>query len=250
MQLDDQANPAAKILPDAQSKLTKKEQVAEMFNDIAGKYDFLNHLLSMGIDRGWRKKAIAEIAQISPERILDVATGTGDLAIAASRIGPKKITGIDIAGQMLEVGRKKIAQKNLQHMITLQKGDSEALPFATGEYDAVICAYGVRNFENLEAGLKEMSRVMRTGGRLAILEFSRPKGFPVKQVFSFYFKYILPALGKLVSKHSRAYTYLNESAMVFPEGKIFCQTLERCGFKNAKARPLTLGVTTLYTATK
>jgi demethylmenaquinone methyltransferase/2-methoxy-6-polyprenyl-1,4-benzoquinol methylase len=151
---------------------------------------------------------------------------------------------------MLEVGRKKIAEKNLSGTITLQKGDSEALPFATDEFDAVVCAYGVRNFENLETGLQEMSRVMRPGGKLAILEFSKPKDFPVKQVFSFYFKYILPTLGKLVSKHSRAYTYLNESAMAFPEGKVFCQTLERCGFKQAKAQPLTFGVTTLYTASK
>ncbi len=221
-----------------------------MFNNIASKYDFLNHFLSMGIDRGWRKKAIAEIAQIRPKHILDVATGTGDLAIAASKIGPQKITGIDIAEQMLEVGRKKIAEKNLDKIIQLQKGDSEALPFSTDGFDAVICAYGVRNFEHLEVGLAEMSRVMRPGGKLAILEFSKPKTFPVKQLFSFYFKYILPALGKMVSKHSRAYTYLNESAMAFPEGKVFCQTLERCGFKNAKARPLTLGITTLYTATK
>jgi demethylmenaquinone methyltransferase/2-methoxy-6-polyprenyl-1,4-benzoquinol methylase len=250
MQLEDQTNPAAKIVPDAQSNLSKKEQVAEMFNNIAGKYDFLNHLLSMGIDRGWRKKAIAEIAKVKPGNILDVATGTGDLAIAAASLNPKKITGVDIAEQMLEVGRKKVAERGLTHIITLQSGDSEAMPFATDSFDAVTCAYGVRNFEHLEAGLKEMSRVMRPGGKLAILEFSKPKAFPFKQTFQFYFKYILPTLGKMVSKHSRAYTYLNESAMAFPEGKVFCQTLERCGFKDAKARPLTLGITTLYTATK
>jgi len=221
-----------------------------MFNDIAGKYDFLNHLLSMGIDRGWRRKAIAEIAKVKPGNILDVATGTGDLAIAAASLNPQKITGVDIAVQMLEVGKKKIAERALAHIITLQKGDSEAMPFATDSFDAVTCAYGVRNFEHLEAGLKEMSRVMRPGGKLAILEFSKPKAFPFKQLFQFYFKYILPALGKMVSKHSRAYTYLNESAMAFPEGKVFCQTLEKSGFKEAKARPLTLGITTLYTATK
>lgn len=250
MKLEDQTNPAAKIVPDAQSNLSKKEQVAEMFNNIAGKYDFLNHLLSMGIDRGWRKKAIAEIAKVKPGNILDVATGTGDLAIAAASLNPKKITGVDIAEQMLEVGRKKVAERGLTPIITLQSGDSEAMPFATDSFDAVTCAYGVRNFEHLEAGLKEMSRVMRPGGKLAILEFSKPKAFPFKQVFQFYFKYILPTLGKMVSKHSRAYTYLNESAMAFPEGEVFCQALERCGFKDAKARPLTLGITTLYTATK
>lgn len=247
---EDQTNPAAGILPDTGSNLSKKEQVADMFNNIAGKYDFLNHFLSMGIDKGWRKKAIAEIARVQPKNILDVATGTGDLAIAASTLQPKNITGIDIAEQMLEVGRKKITDKNLSHLIVLQKGDSEALPFADNSFDAVTCAYGVRNFEHLEAGLKEMSRVMRPGGKLAILEFSRPRHFPVKQVYTFYFKYILPAFGKMVSKHSRAYTYLNESAMAFPEGKIFIEILKRCGFQEPKARPLTFGITTLYTATK
>ncbi len=238
------------VLPDSQSTEGKKAQVADMFNNIAGKYDFLNHFLSMGIDKGWRKKAIAEIARVQPKNILDVATGTGDLAIAASKLQPQHITGVDIAEQMLEVGRKKLQQQGLDKMITLQSGDSEAMPFANSSFDAVTCAYGVRNFEHVEAGLKEMNRVMRTGGKLAILEFSHPKAFPVKQLYRFYFKYILPALGKVVSKHSRAYTYLPESVMAFPEGNVFCQMLEKCGFKDAHARPLTFGVTTLYTATK
>ncbi|OJW97833.1 MAG: bifunctional demethylmenaquinone methyltransferase/2-methoxy-6-polyprenyl-1,4-benzoquinol methylase [Bacteroidetes bacterium 43-93] len=221
-----------------------------MFNNIAGKYDFLNHFLSLGIDKGWRKKAIREIQAVHPKQILDVATGTGDLAIAASQLKPEKITGVDIAEQMLEVGRKKIASQQLSGMITLQAGDSESMPFANNAFDAVTCAYGVRNFEHLEAGLKEMCRVMRPGGKLAILEFSHPKKFPIKQIYKFYFRYILPTLGKLVSKHSTAYTYLPESVMAFPEGKVFCETLVRCGFKDAKARPLTFGITTLYTATK
>lgn len=221
-----------------------------MFNNIAGKYDFLNHFLSLGIDKGWRKKAIASIASIQPQQILDVATGTGDLAIAATKLQPQHITGVDIADQMLEIGRKKIAGLGLAHMISLHSGDSEALPFADSHFDAVTCAYGVRNFENLEAGLKEMSRVMRPGGRLAILEFSHPRRFPVKQLYAFYFRYILPTLGRLVSKHSSAYTYLPESVRAFPEGKVFTEMLNRCGFKEAKARPLTLGITTLYTATK
>jgi demethylmenaquinone methyltransferase/2-methoxy-6-polyprenyl-1,4-benzoquinol methylase len=157
---------------------------------------------------------------------------------------------VDIADQMLEVGRKKIAAKNLSDIITLQTGDSEAMPFATGEFDAVMCAYGVRNFEHLEAGLKEMNRVLRTGGKLVILEFSHPSGFPVKQAFQFYFRYILPTLGRLVSKHGRAYTYLPESVMAFPQGRDFCNILEQCGFKTANARPLTFGITTLYTAFK
>ncbi len=221
-----------------------------MFNNISGRYDFLNHFLSLGIDKGWRKKAIAEVAKANPKNILDVATGTGDLAIAAAALKPNRITGLDIADQMLEVGRKKIAAQNLSGMISMQSGDSEAMPFATGEYDVVMCAYGVRNFEHLEAGLTEMCRVLRPGGKAVILEFSHPARFPVKQAYLFYFRYILPSLGKLLSKHSRAYTYLNESVMAFPEGKRFCDILTRCGFKDAKARPLTFGVTTLYTAFK
>lgn len=243
-------NPAARVVPDAGSKLSKKEQVADMFNNIAGKYDFLNHFLSLGIDKGWRKKAIAEIAKVQPKTILDVATGTGDLAIAASKLNPEKIIGIDIAAQMLDVGRQKLKEKGLTELISMQVGDSEALPFADNSFDAITCAYGVRNFEHLEAGLKEMCRVLRPGGKLAILEFSHPKQFPVKQGYQFYFKYILPTLGKLVSKHSTAYSYLPESVMAFPEGQRFCGILAQCGFKEPKARPLTFGITTLYTATK
>ena len=244
-------NGAAQVLPDAASKLSKKEQVAEMFDGIAGKYDFLNHFLSLGIDKGWRKKAIREIAAINPVNILDVATGTGDLAIAASNtITGAKIIGVDISEGMLDVGRKKIVALNLDKSITLQTGDSEALPFKDASFDAITCAYGVRNFEHLEAGLRDMQRVLRPGGKIAILEFSHPKKFPVKQFYKFYFRYILPTLGKLVSKHSRAYTYLPESVMAFPEGSVFCETLTLCGFKEARARPLTFGITTLYTAVK
>jgi demethylmenaquinone methyltransferase/2-methoxy-6-polyprenyl-1,4-benzoquinol methylase len=246
----DTGSAAIKVVPDAKSNLSKKAQVADMFNNIAGKYDFLNHFLSMGIDKGWRRKAIAEIKELDPGVILDVATGTGDLAIAASKINPQHIIGVDIAEQMLEVGRKKIKEKGLDKMITLQSGDSEALPFVEGAFDAITCAYGVRNFEHLEAGLKDMNRVLRNGGKVAILEFSQPQKFPIKQIYKFYFKYILPLLGKMVSKHSRAYTYLPESVMAFPEGHKFCSILEQCGFKNAKARPLTFGITTLYTAYK
>lgn len=249
MQSGTDNNPAARVVPDAGSNLSKKEQVADMFNNIAGKYDFLNHFLSLGIDKGWRKKAIAEIAKVQPKNILDVATGTGDLAIAASKLNPDKIIGIDIAAQMLDVGRQKLKEKGLDELITMQVGDSEALPFADNSFDAITCAYGVRNFEHLEAGLKEMSRVLRPDGKLAILEFSHPKKFPVKQGYQFYFKYILPTLGKLVSKHSTAYSYLPESVMAFPEGDRFCEILAQCGFKEPKARPLTFGITTLYTAT-
>lgn len=250
MQVNQSENGAEKIMPDASSNLNKKAQVADMFNNIASNYDFLNHFLSMGIDKGWRKKAIKEVAEIKPKQILDVATGTGDLAIAAVKISPEQIIGVDISDGMLEVGRQKVVQKDLTKIISLRNGDSENLPFDTGNFDAVMCAYGVRNFENLEAGLKEMNRVLRPGGKVVILEFSHPKAFPVKQLYQFYFRFILPTLGKIVSKHSRAYTYLPESVMAFPEGKVFCETLHRCGFKQAKARPLTFGITTLYTAYK
>lgn len=239
------------VVPDASSKLSKKEQVADMFNNIAGKYDFLNHLLSLGIDKGWRTKAIKSIESIAPKKILDVATGTGDLAIAAAKkITDSNVVGIDIAAQMLEVGRVKIEDKNLSARIEMKVGDSEALPYADNHFDAVLCAYGVRNFQDLPKGLSEMCRVMRKGGRLAILEFSQPKTFPVKQVFSIYFKYVMPLFGKMVSKHSTAYNYLPESVMAFPEGQDFCKILEQCGYKNVKARPLTFGITSLYTAEK
>lgn len=220
-----------------------------MFDGIAKRYDFLNHFLSMGIDKSWRKKAIGEAIALQPEKILDVATGTADLAIAAAKASPSsKITGVDISEGMLEIGRKKIDALHLQ--IPLQYGDSEALPFVQSSFDAVMCAYGVRNFEHLEKGLRDMYRVLRPGGKVVILEFSKPHGFPIKQLFDFYSKYILPAFGKLISKHSRAYTYLPESVAAFPEGKEFIAILERCGFTNAKARPLTFGITTLYTALK
>lgn len=250
MAVNDSTNPAANVLPDAGSNLNKKEQVADMFNNIAGKYDFLNHFLSLGIDRGWRKKAIKEVAMAKPQQILDVATGTGDLAIAASKLQPQSIIGIDIADAMLDVGRKKIKNLSLDKIIDLRNGDCEALPFEDGAFDVVMCAYGVRNFEHLQKGLKEMNRVTRKGGKVIILEFSHPQTFPIKQGYQFYFRYILPAIGKIVSRHSKAYTYLPASVNAFPEGKIFCKMLEDCGYTNPKARPLTFGITTLYTAVK
>ncbi len=250
MQTEQKQYQGNQVLPDTTSKLSKKEQVAEMFNDISGKYDFLNHFFSLGIDNIWRRKAISSIAPVNPKKILDVATGTGDLAIAAAKLHPDQVTGVDIAEQMLEAGRKKIEKKSLSHIISLQSGDSEALPFPTDSYDAVTCAYGIRNFEHLEKGLAEMCRVMRPGGRLAILEFSQPKAFPVKQLYRFYFRHILPLLGKLVSKHKTAYTYLPESVMAFPEGTALCKKLEQASFKNTRAIPLAFGITTLYTAEK
>lgn len=239
------------VVPDSGSKVSKKGQVAEMFNDIAGKYDFLNHFLSMGIDKGWRKKAIRLIAAGAPTGILDVATGTGDLAITAHKSLPDaNITGVDISEGMLEVGHKKLNDLQLTSKIHLQLADSEALPFEDHQFDAVMCAYGVRNFENLETGLREMYRVLDTGGRLAILEFSKPKKFPFAQFYQFYFSVILPLIGKIVSRHSKAYTYLPESVAAFPEGEEFCSLLKKCGFRDVKAQPLTFGITTLYSAVR
>jgi len=238
------------VVPLPDSNLGKKEQVAGMFDRIAGRYDFLNHFLSLGIDKGWRRKAIETLRDIQPKKILDVATGTGDLAITALSLNPGHITGVDISEGMLEVGRKKIAAMKLEEKITLQYGDSEALPFVAGNFDAILCAYGVRNFEHLEAGLREMSRVLRPGGKIAILEFSHPKKFPVKQLYRFYFRYILPGLGKAVSKDATAYTYLPQSVAAFPEGSRFCGIMQQCGFANPEARPLSFGITTLYTAEK
>lgn len=250
MQQIPEINPAAKVLPDNASNLSKKAQVAEMFNNIAGRYDFLNHFLSLGIDKGWRKKAIAEIVKTNPKTVLDVATGTGDMAIAVATAHPCKITGLDIADQMLEFGRVKINAQNLQELISMQTGDSEAMPFKEGEFDAVMCAYGVRNFENLEAGLKEMCRVMRPGGKLVILEFSHPTSVPVRIGYKFYCRFIMPTIGKWFSKNKHAYSYLYESVEAFPYGERFCKILSNCGFREAKANPLTLGTTTIYTATK
>lgn len=238
------------VVPLPESDLNKKEQVAGMFDRIAGKYDFLNHLLSLGIDKGWRKKAIRSIAPIQPKQILDVATGTGDFAIACLAINPDKVTGVDISEGMLAVGRTKMKDKQLDHKISLMYGDSEQLPFEDGSFDAITCAYGVRNFENLEKGLSQMQRVLRPGGRMAILEFSHPKNFPFRQLYKFYFRYILPTIGKAVSKDATAYTYLPQSVAAFPEGTDFLNILTKCGFKQVKARPLTFGITTLYTAEK
>ncbi|MBS1645082.1 MAG: bifunctional demethylmenaquinone methyltransferase/2-methoxy-6-polyprenyl-1,4-benzoquinol methylase UbiE [Bacteroidetes bacterium] len=239
------------VVPNAQSNLGKKKQVAEMFDGIAGRYDFLNHFLSLGIDKIWRNIAIREVAQHKPNYILDVATGTGDMAINASgKLPQAHIIGMDISTQMLEEGRKKIKKLGLEQTIVLQEGDSENLPFSTGQFDVVMCAYGVRNFENLTIGLQEMNRVLRAGGKVVILEFSQPKRFPVAQLYRFYFKHILPGIGKLVSRHSQAYTYLPASVAAFPEGEKFVAILSKCGFEKANARPLSFGITTLYTAFK
>jgi demethylmenaquinone methyltransferase / 2-methoxy-6-polyprenyl-1,4-benzoquinol methylase len=238
------------VVPYKNDVATKKVQVAKMFDAISGKYDFLNHFLSLGIDIRWRRKAIRLFANSKPKSILDVATGTGDFAIEALKLNPEKVIGVDISEGMLDIGKKKMTSNGYDSIIELMIGDSENLPFQENKFDAVIVAFGVRNFENLEKGLKEMLRVMKPGGRVVILEFSKPRVFPMKQLYSFYFKYILPKIGKIFSRDSSAYTYLPESVQAFPDGDDFLSILSRLGYKNATCQPLTFGISSLYTATK
>ncbi len=229
----------------------KKNQVSRMFNRIAPYYDFLNRLLSLGVDKIWRKKAIEQLKASQPQVILDVATGTADVAIeTAKRLQPQKIVGMDISAQMLEIGRQKITKKGLDTIITLEEGDSEALPYPDNSFDAVTVAFGVRNFENLEKGLSEMKRVLKSDGQIVILEFSRPTIFPFKQIFNAYFKYLLPLVGRLTSKDPKAYQYLYESVQAFPDGSDFTDILFKTGFKSNECKPLTLGICSLYTARK
>ncbi len=228
----------------------KKEQVRTMFNDIAPKYDLLNHVLSMGIDIQWRKKVRRLLATIEPKRILDIATGTGDLAIELAKLKPKEIVGADIAVDMLKIGEEKVSKKGLSGIIKMEPGDSENLRFDDNYFDAVTVAFGVRNYENLLKGLQEMNRVMRPGGLVAILEFSKPHAFPFKNIYNFYFKNILPNVGKMVSKNDEAYTYLPESVQQFPENKDFMDVMAKAGYKNISQKRLTFGIATLYSATK
>ncbi len=238
------------VLPYKDKQDTKKKQVATMFDNISAQYDFLNHFLSLGIDIRWRKKAISLLKADKPKLILDIATGTGDFAIESLALKPDHVIGVDISEGMLEVGRKKLKRKGLESVIELQKGDSERLLFDDNKFDAIIVAFGVRNFENLEKGLKDMHRVLRSGGKVVILEFSKPRTFPFKQVYQFYFKWILPKIGRLISKDSSAYTYLPESVNEFPDGKDFLGILEKTGFKQTECKPLTLGISSIYTGIK
>ncbi len=239
------------ITPYRDSNASKKEQVAKMFNNISGTYDFLNHLLSLGIDVIWRKMAIRELLYNKPRHILDVATGTGDFAFEAiSILKPEKITGVDISEGMLAVAKEKILKRNLQDTFEVRLGDSEKLLFPNDQFDAVTVAYGVRNFEHLEKGLSDMLRVLKPGGKAVILEFSKPRVFPVKQAYNFYFKYITPSIGKLFSKDSSAYSYLPESVAAFPDGEHFVALLRKVGFQNTKWRPLAFGICSIYTGIK
>jgi len=221
-----------------------------MFNNIAPKYDLLNHVLSMGIDRLWRKKAIGLLKNISHERILDVATGTADFAIAASRLKPARIDGIDIAEKMLEAGRIKIRNLRLEKMINLERADSEEIPFDDNTFDAITVGFGVRNFENLEKGLSEMFRVLKPEGTAVVLEFSTPAAFPVKHLYLLYFTKVLPLIGRLVSRDHSAYSYLPESVKAFPSGSAFLDVYGKAGFRDLSYIPLTFGIASLYIGKK
>ena len=238
------------VVPYSGEKTSKKEQVAKMFNNISRRYDFLNHFLSLGIDKAWRKKAINYLKPLSPRNILDVATGTGDFALQAMVLKPEKIVGVDISEGMLDVGRRKVRTKGLQHVVELQSGDSENLPFEANSFDAVTVAFGVRNFENLERGLTEIYRVLKPGGMAVILEFSRPRTTPFKQLYRFYFNFILPKIGRIVSSDKAAYTYLPESVEAFPDGEDFLHILQNVGFKNTQCRTLTFSISSIYIGSK
>lgn len=238
------------VTPYKDLEKSKKEQVASMFNNIAKRYDFLNHFLSLGIDILWRKKAVGLLKKDNPKLILDIATGTGDFAIEAMSLNPDKITGVDISDGMLEIGKEKIKNRNLSHKIELFKGDSENLPFEENSFDAITCGFGVRNFENLEKGLSDMNRVLKKGGMVVILEFSKPLKFPVKQLYSFYFTRLLPFIGRMISKDSSAYTYLPESVDAFPDGANFLCILSKQGFSETRCIPLMFGIASIYTGKK
>jgi demethylmenaquinone methyltransferase/2-methoxy-6-polyprenyl-1,4-benzoquinol methylase len=238
------------INPYKSSNEGKKEQIQTMFNKIAPKYDFLNHFLSLGIDKLWRKRAIKLLKGLSSPRILDIATGTGDLAIASLSINPKQVVGVDISPEMLKVGKEKIKNRKLEHLISLKEGDSENLPFQNEEFDAAMVAFGVRNFENLNKGLIEINRVLKPGGKFVVLEFSNPSRFPVKQLYKFYSTRILPWWGGLLSKDRDAYVYLPESVAAFPEGEAFVGELKRVGFEVVRVWVQTCGVATIYYAQK
>jgi demethylmenaquinone methyltransferase/2-methoxy-6-polyprenyl-1,4-benzoquinol methylase len=240
-----------KVVPDENSNTAKKIQVAEMFDSIAGRYDFLNHFLSAGIDKGWRKKGIKELQSIHPKTILDVATGTGDLAITANTIlHPDKITGIDISQGMLELGRKKIKALNLDDKIELAQGDSETINYRDSSFDAIIVAFGVRNFENLEKGLSEMFRVLKPGGKVSIIECTVPKNFLLRGLYKFYMFTIVPAFGKLFASNGKAYKYLNNSVQAFPNRQAFLSIMNKAGFKNVYYKSLSLGVCCIYCGSK
>jgi demethylmenaquinone methyltransferase / 2-methoxy-6-polyprenyl-1,4-benzoquinol methylase len=238
------------VVPYKEASESKKEQVAKMFDNISHRYDFLNHFLSIGIDKGWRKKAINLLKPYQPKLMLDVATGTGDFAIQALTLNPDKVIGVDISEGMLNMGRKKMEERGISSKIDMRSGDSENLPFPDNMFDAVTVGFGVRNFENVEKGMVEIFRVLKPNGRLVVLEFSKPSNFPFKQLYGFYFKIILPRIGNWFSKDSSAYTYLPESVDAFPYGEAFLNVLTKSGFSETISETLTFGISSIYTAKK
>ncbi len=239
------------VVPVEGSALSKKEQVADMFDNIAFRYDFLNRFLSAGIDVRWRKAALKQLKSINPKIILDVATGTADVAIMTTKVlHPEKVIGIDISDGMLELGRKKVAEQNLGSIIDLQNGDSETINFLDNTFDAVTVSFGVRNFEHLEQGLAEILRVLKPGGKLVVLEFSKPKAPVIKQFYNVYMKVVAPMMGKLFSKNRNAYKYLDESIKKFPEGKNFTQILDSLGYRNTYCKPQSAGICSIYCGEK
>jgi demethylmenaquinone methyltransferase/2-methoxy-6-polyprenyl-1,4-benzoquinol methylase len=249
-----------RIVPFKDSQLGKKQQVAEMFDKIAFRYDFLNRFLSGGIDRYWRRRAIREVrasidrgaaSTVIPRTILDVATGTADMAILMTRyLQAVRVTGVDISTGMLEIGRQKINRLRLDDRIILETGDSESLQFSDASFDAITVAFGVRNFENLEKGLKEMLRVLKPGGRLVVLEFSQPRTPGIRQFYNLYLRLVAPNVGRMVSSSREAYQYLNDSVQAFPEGAAFTRILDGCGYTNTRLRRLSLGICSLYSGEK
>jgi demethylmenaquinone methyltransferase/2-methoxy-6-polyprenyl-1,4-benzoquinol methylase len=238
------------VIPYKDTQDSKKSQVQQMFDNIAFRYDFLNHFLSMGIDNFWRRKAISKIKHIKTGTVLDVATGTGDLAITTAKRTKLDIVGIDLSENMLSIGREKIIKKGFAQRIKLQQGDSESIQFPDANFEAITVAFGVRNFENLDKGLSEMYRVLKPGGKVVVLEFSKPKYFPVKQIYYFYFRKILPFIGRFISKDRAAYTYLPESVESFPDGKNFLVHLSNVGFVENTCKSMTFGIVNLYTGSK
>ena len=241
----------SEIVKPYQQEGSKKTQVGKMFDNIAPYYDFLNRLLSLRMDVLWRRKAIKTIKNRAAKHILDVATGTGDLTIEINRqLKPSKIVGMDLSHEMLEVGRKKMTKKGLDHLISLEQGDSENLRYEDNSFEVATVAFGVRNFENLQVGLAEMHRVLKKNGQIVVLEFSRPTIFPFKQLFNLYFKYVLPLIGKVTSKDPKAYQYLYESVQAFPDGEDFLKVLRETGFNSNQCKKLSLGICSIYTGFK
>jgi demethylmenaquinone methyltransferase/2-methoxy-6-polyprenyl-1,4-benzoquinol methylase len=237
-------------VPNNYRAMATRQQVEQMFNRIAPRYDFLNHLLSLGMDYRWRRVLIRELARVRPRTILDVATGTGDLALACTRIAEAQITAVDIAENMLALAREKKRKKCPHVSLTFLPADAAYLPFSSASFDACTIAFGVRNFEDMQTALKEIHRVLKPGGVLAILEFSLPDRFLIRQFYLLYFRFLLPVVGRLISHDKRAYSYLPESVQNFPSPKAFCQILECCSFYSVQSRSLTGGIVTLYLARK